>query len=144
MTRTNLALVLGPPVLLLTGVGVVVLTQAYLAGIAILLTGLIGSHRLHAYADAREQDRKRDSDMARGSVTKLVKTFGSQWGRIRPRGESRDIFFNTESLAKGVDFASVDVGQAVEFDEQADHINGSHAEHVVLAKASPGEKSTDA
>jgi cold shock CspA family protein len=143
MTRTNLALVLGPPVLLLTGVAIVVITQAYLAGMAILLVGLIGSRRLHAFAEAREQDRKRDSDMARGSVTKLVKTFGSQWGRIRPRGESRDIFFNAESLDKALDFASVDVGQAVEFDERADHINGSHAEHIVLDKSQPAEKSTD-
>ena len=71
--------------------------------------------------------------MTRGSVTKLVTSFGSKWGRITPQGDSRPIFYNVAGLDEDLDFASIDVGQAVEFDECADFVNGSHAEHVVLA-----------
>jgi cold shock CspA family protein len=67
-----------------------------------------------------------------GRITKLVTTFGSKWGRIAPDRESREIFFNAVSMDGGVDFLSLSVGQDVEFEEQADHVNGSHAEHVVL------------
>ena len=73
----------------------------------------------------------------RGSVTKLVTSFGSTWGRIKPDGETREVFFNAPSLADGVDFLSLEVGQAVQFDEHTDHTNGSHAENVVLVAALP-------
>ena len=69
----------------------------------------------------------------KGSISKVVRTFGSQWGRIRPDGGSRDIFFNATSLQEPADFPSLAVGQSVEFDELTDQVNGSHAEHVVLA-----------
>jgi cold shock CspA family protein len=68
--------------------------------------------------------------MSRGSVSKLVTSFGSRWGRIRPEGESREIFFNVTGLDTRTDFLSLNLGQAVEFEELIDHVNGSHAEHV--------------
>jgi cold shock CspA family protein len=73
----------------------------------------------------------------RGSITKLVTSFGSKWGRIRPRGDSREVFFNVNAIESDVDFASLVVGQEVEFEELTDHVNGSHAERVILAAASP-------
>jgi hypothetical protein len=78
--------------------------------------------------------------MTRGSVTKVVISFGSKWGRIRPAGGgSREIFFNAASLAEAVDFSSIEVGRKVEFEELADHVNGSHAEHLVLTNSSRRE-----
>jgi cold shock CspA family protein len=74
--------------------------------------------------------------MTKGSVTKLVKTFGSTWGRIQPDGDSREIFFNVASLVEPADFPSMTVGQDVEFDEQPDQVNGAHAERVVLTSSS--------
>jgi cold shock CspA family protein len=71
--------------------------------------------------------------MTQGSITKLVSSFGSSWGRIRPQGDSREIFFNAASLAEPEAFSALELGQDVEFDERADQINGAHAEHVVLA-----------
>ena len=75
--------------------------------------------------------------MKQGSITKIVKTFGSRWGKIRPLGDPREIFFNAASFDEAVDFASLEVGQDVEFVERADHATGSYAWHVVVATASP-------
>ncbi len=71
--------------------------------------------------------------MTRGSVTKLVTSFGSKWGRIQPDGDSREVFFNVGALNSEADFYSLSLGQAVEFEERSDHVNGSHAESVVPA-----------
>ena len=76
--------------------------------------------------------------MTQGSITKLVTSFGSRWGRIKPEGESREIFFGLKALDGGSDFLSLLVGQPVEFEEHPDFVNGSHAEHVVLAAATSG------
>jgi cold shock CspA family protein len=76
--------------------------------------------------------------MTQGSVTKLVRSHGSRWGRIQPRDESRQLFFNVASLEEGIDFSSLDLGQTVEFEEHADHVNGAHAERVVLVNRSTG------
>jgi cold shock CspA family protein len=76
--------------------------------------------------------------MTQGSVTKVVISFGSKWGRIRPEGASREIFFNPASLAEPSNFAAIQVGQDVEFDERSDRVNGSHAEHLVLTEAITG------
>jgi cold shock CspA family protein len=74
--------------------------------------------------------------MTKGSVTKLVNTFGSTWGRIRPEHGSREIFFNIASLEEAADFSTLEVGQAVEFDECADYVNGIHAEHLAFSTSS--------
>lgn len=75
--------------------------------------------------------------MTRGSVIKLVKTFGSSWGRIQPEGATREVFFNAASFTEPKGFASIEVGQDVEFDERADQVNGSHAENLILAALEP-------
>jgi cold shock CspA family protein len=74
--------------------------------------------------------------MTQGAVSKLVTTFGSRWGRIQPEGDSREVFFNPNSLDGDIDFLSLSVGQTVAFEEHADHVNGSHAEHVIVTPAS--------
>ncbi len=70
--------------------------------------------------------------MIRGTVTKLVSTFGSQWGRIRVDGVERELFFNTQSLEEPSDFARLQIGQAVEFEAHADQVNGGHAENLTI------------
>ena len=76
--------------------------------------------------------------MTQGAITKLVTSYGSRWGRIQPEGESREIFFNVKALDDGGDFLALLVGEAVEFEEHSDFVNGSHAEHVVLVTALSG------
>lgn len=75
--------------------------------------------------------------MTQGLISKIVNTFGSHWGTIRPRGESRDVFFNKASLDDPDLFESLAVGREVEFEEHADNVNRSHAEHLRVATASP-------
>lgn len=82
--------------------------------------------------------------MTRGSVSKLVTTHGSRWGRIQPAGDSREIFFNAAALDEAADFLSLNVGQLVEFEEHSDQVNGSHAENVSLTTSlSPNGGSTE-
>ncbi|HEU0073325.1 MAG TPA: hypothetical protein VFS30_04870 [Dehalococcoidia bacterium] len=68
--------------------------------------------------------------MTRGSVSKLVTTHGSRWGRIQPDGDAREIFFNAAALDEAADFLSLNLGQPVDFEEHTDQVNGSHAERV--------------
>jgi cold shock CspA family protein len=81
--------------------------------------------------------------MAQGFITKIVTSFGSKWGRIRPRGASREVFFNAASLENAIAFSSVEVGQEVEFNELPDQVNGTRAVHVILV-ASRGVESSGA
>jgi cold shock CspA family protein len=74
----------------------------------------------------------RGISVTQGSISKLVTSYGTRWGRIQPVGESREIFFNSAALDKAIDFLSLVVGQVVEFQERKDQVNGSHAEHVLL------------
>ncbi len=69
----------------------------------------------------------------KGKISKLVRTHGSTWGRIRPANDTRDVFFNASSLIDGDDFASLSEGQAVTFEEQRDLANGMRAIKVQLA-----------
>jgi cold shock CspA family protein len=76
--------------------------------------------------------------MTRGAVTKLVSTFGSKWGRVRPDGTERELFFNTQSLLEPSDFARLQLGDVVEFEAHTDQINGGHAENLtIVSEAEP-------
>ena len=68
--------------------------------------------------------------MKTGVVVKVVRSFGSEWGRIRPDGELRELFFNRASLAQPADFATMHEGEAVEFAEREDGASGSRAIQV--------------
>ena len=73
----------------------------------------------------------------RGKITKLVKTYGSSWGRLRPNGTSRDIFFNPASFLRSDEFDRAEEGFEVEFDEEQDRANGTRAVRVVMGNALP-------
>jgi len=55
--------------------------------------------------------------MATGQIKRLVRDRG--FGFIQPAGEREDIFFHSTSVASGM-FDSLNEGQAVEFDKEAD------------------------
>ena len=71
--------------------------------------------------------------MTAGKVTKLVRTFGSTWGRIQPDGETREVFFNAASLVVASGYADLEIGQEVEFEEERDLANGTRAIHILTA-----------
>ena len=70
--------------------------------------------------------------MKRGTVTKLVNTHGSTWGRLRPTDEDREVFFNADSLAQPSDFSAIELNQEAYFDERLDRVNGSRAVNMAL------------
>ena len=70
--------------------------------------------------------------MKKGTVSKLVHTFGSKWGRIRPTGEDSNVFFNPASFDDPGEFDKMALGQPVLFLEELDRANGSHAVRVTL------------
>ena len=72
-----------------------------------------------------------------GTVSKLVASFGSTWGLIKPVGESREVFFNANSLVDHPEYALLVVGQDVEFDEEFDQANRTHALRVSRTAANP-------
>lgn len=65
--------------------------------------------------------------MATGTITRIVNTHGSSWGLARHDREPRHVFFNAASLVEQADFASLSVGDAIEFDEELDRANGMRA-----------------
>jgi len=68
--------------------------------------------------------------MTAGLVTKIVTSLGA-CGRFQPHGESRELFFNLESLAQPTDFKEMKEGQEVEFAEETDRANGARAVHLI-------------
>ena len=72
--------------------------------------------------------------MTQGTIVKLVRSYGSSWGRIQPRGSTREIFFNRASLPSDTDFAALTEGQDVDFDEEPDRGNGTHAIRIILGE----------
>jgi CspA family cold shock protein len=56
-------------------------------------------------------------DVATGQIKRLVRDRG--FGFIRPEGASEDIFFHSSAI-QGAMFDSLNEGQAVEFDQEAD------------------------
>jgi len=58
--------------------------------------------------------------MAKGTIKNLIKDRG--FGFIQVEGGSEEVFFHSTSVASG-DFDSLNVGQTVEFDMEADPRN---------------------
>jgi cold shock CspA family protein len=75
--------------------------------------------------------------MSRGEITKVVRSFGSTWGRVRHAGTEHESFFNLESMLNKADFANLRVGQEVEFDQAADQPNGTRALRIRLVWVEP-------
>jgi len=81
--------------------------------------------------------------MSTGRISKIVTSFGSRWGRVRAYGQSRELFFNPESLGRPEEFDDLQEGQEVDFDQEADRANGSRAVRLVTrthAKAARGRR----
>jgi cold shock CspA family protein len=72
--------------------------------------------------------------MTHGKIVKLVRSYGSRWGRIQPNGVNREIFFNQASLPEDTDFGDLREGQVVEFEEEQDRANGTHAVRLILGE----------
>lgn len=70
--------------------------------------------------------------MSQGQIVRLVRSYGSRWGRIQPSGAAREIFFNRESLAGETVFDALSEGQLVEFEEEPDRANGTHAVRIAV------------
>ena len=71
--------------------------------------------------------------MTAGMITKLVRSYGSTWGRIKPHDETREVFFNAETLVDSSAYPDLMLGQDVNFDEEPDRANGTHAVHVKIS-----------
>jgi len=70
--------------------------------------------------------------MASGQIKRLVRDRG--FGFIQPAGESEDVFFHSSAVVSGM-FDSLNEGQTVEFDKEADPRDArkSRAANVRLA-----------
>ena len=68
--------------------------------------------------------------ITRGRVTKIVRSYGSTWGRITPDGESRQVFFNSESLFDAAEYSDLTLDQEVVYEEEPDRANGTRAVRV--------------
>ena len=71
--------------------------------------------------------------MTNGKIIKLVRSFGSTWGRIKPDGEAREVFFSAQTLADPLSYPDLSLGQDVSFDEEPDRANGTHAVQVKIS-----------
>lgn len=102
-----------------------------MAVIVPLLAVMLVSRLTRAHAKTQTQSREREFEVTKGSTIKIVATFGSQWGRIRHRDETRDDFFNTAVRDESVESIALEVSQAVELKGLPDNVTGSNAEQGV-------------
>jgi cold shock CspA family protein len=79
--------------------------------------------------------------MTTGSVTKLISSYGPIWGRIRPDGQAREVFFNRRTLIDPSEYDQLILGEEVEFEEEPDRANGTHAVRVRIRLAETTMKS---
>ena len=75
--------------------------------------------------------------MVAGTISRIVNSYGSKWGHVRPDREPRQVFFNVDSLVDGVEFTSLGLGDSVEFDQETDRANGMRAIRMRLIASAP-------
>ncbi|HLG12424.1 MAG TPA: hypothetical protein VI876_11760 [Dehalococcoidia bacterium] len=73
--------------------------------------------------------------MSNGVVMKVVRSYGSEWGRVRVAGLGHECFFNRSSLVRPAEFDSLALGQEVKFVEEPDRVNGTHATRMTIVVA---------
>jgi cold shock CspA family protein len=105
-------------------------------------------------AGSRKRVCQAGKSMSRGEITKVVRSFGSTWGRVRHAGAEHESFFNLESMLNRADFPNLRVGQEVDFDEAADQRIGTRALRIrpvwvepysdFLNRSQPGNKGAEA
>ena len=81
--------------------------------------------------------------ITQGIITKIVRTHGSRWGKVRSTVGSVDSFFNEASLAEGEEFEGLSEGDAVAYEEEADRVNGTRAVRLILAQHLPSPDGSD-
>ena len=89
----------------------------------------------HQNAHIPSIQAQRTAPMTTGTVVRLVTSFGSRWGRIRPLGDERELFFNDASLVTPAEFGALAEGEQVSFDEERDLANGTRAVRVSRSAA---------
>ena len=62
-----------------------------------------------------------------GTISRLVNTHGSSWGKIRPTNTAREVFFSAASVIDERGFSHLNLGDEVEFEEEVDRANGMRA-----------------
>ena len=72
-----------------------------------------------------------------GTVSRLVNTHGSSWGKIRPATSPREVFFSPSSMDDPGAFPHLSIGDRVEFEEEVDRANGMRAIDVRLVDETP-------
>ena len=72
--------------------------------------------------------------MSTGTVTKIVRSYGSSWGRIAVEG-GQLTFFNESSFADPDEFERLQEGAAVSFTLADDPVNGSRAVAIEVLPA---------
>jgi cold shock CspA family protein len=75
--------------------------------------------------------------VTQGTVTKLVRTHGSRWGRVRSLPGSVDSFFNEASMTRPAEFDDLAEGDAVAYVQEVDRVNGFRARQLVATEAQP-------
>lgn len=72
-----------------------------------------------------------------GTISRLVNTHGSSWGKIRPANMPREVFFSAASMDDEHAFRHLSIGDEVVFEEEVDRANGMRAIHVRIAAVAP-------
>jgi cold shock CspA family protein len=78
-----------------------------------------------------------DSRVLEGTVTRFVTSYGANWGLITANGTSRKTFFNKRSFIDRDDIATIRIGEMVQFEEETDPVNGTHAINVRRNRPEP-------
>jgi cold shock CspA family protein len=68
--------------------------------------------------------------MTTGKVSRLVSSFGSAWGLIKPDDGAKDVFFSPQALVDPSEYGQIRLGQDVQFDEEPDRANGTRAVRI--------------
>jgi cold shock CspA family protein len=87
--------------------------------------------------------------MRTGKVSRLVSSFSSAWGLIKPDDGAREVFFSPQALADPSEYGQIVLGQSVQFDEESDRANNPLVVRVrkqlerSLKELTARERSTD-
>lgn len=79
--------------------------------------------------------------LLRGTVTRRVTSYGANWGIVTAHGTSRKTFFNKHSYADQAYAEGLPAGSEVEFEEETDPVNGTHAVNLRPVSEGPAENS---
>ena len=73
---------------------------------------------------------QRGFKLTTGKVSRLVGSFSSAWGLIKPDDGAREVFFSPQALVDPSEYGQITLGQDVQFDEESDRATGTLAVRV--------------